>query len=221
MSRSRRFFDRLFDSATPPTKDAQAQVAEPSCLIVGLGNPGADYLDTRHNVGFRVIERLAESADAQWRLDAALSARVASVEFANRACLLIAPQTFMNRSGEAVSAALERWPALDPTTDVIVVYDDMDLPTGRIRLRPSGGGGGHRGIGDIIDAVGTKVIPRLRFGVGHPGPEGPPVIDWVLAPFPETEFALLDDATNRAAEALKMALAEGVPAAMGRFNASG
>ena len=119
-----------------------------------------------------------------------------------------------------MSAALERWPSLDPATDVIVVYDDMDLPTGRIRLRPSGGAGGHRGIGDIIDALGTKAIPRLRFGVGHPGPDGPSVIDWVLAPFPDSELELLEEAAARAADAVRVALSEGVPAAMGQFNAS-
>jgi PTH1 family peptidyl-tRNA hydrolase len=221
MSWIRRFVDRFFGSAAAPEDDTQAPLPEPSCLIVGLGNPGPEYLDTRHNVGFRVIERLAEMGGAQWQTDAELSARVASIEMANRTCLLIAPQTFMNRSGAAVSAALERWPGLDSETDVIVVYDDMDLPTGRIRLRPSGGAGGHRGIGDIIDALGTKAIARLRFGVGHPGPDGPSVIDWVLAPFPESEIVTLDEATARAAEALETSIAEGVSVAMGRFNGSG
>ena len=121
--------------------------------------------------------------------------------------------------GVALLSALERWPGLDPTTDILIVYDDIDLAIGRIRLRPSGGGGGHRGIGDILIELDTKEIPRLRFGVGHPGTSSA-VIDWVLEVFsPEEESTILPDALNRAADAIGITIREGVTRAMGQFNA--
>jgi PTH1 family peptidyl-tRNA hydrolase len=124
----------------------------------------------------------------------------------------------MNRSGTALVAALERWPELDPSTDLLIVYDDLDLPTGRLRLRPSGGGGGHRGIGDILLELDTKQIPRLRFGVGHPG-SADAVIGWVLERFgSEEESSVLPDALARAADAIEMTIREGVTPAMGQFN---
>jgi PTH1 family peptidyl-tRNA hydrolase len=191
----------------------------PSRLIVGLGNPGAEYASTRHNVGFCVVEELARRGGGEWSSDSALEARVAFVELAGQRCLLVEPQTFMNHSGRTVAAACARWPGLDPTTDVFVIYDDLDLPTGRIRLRPSGGGGGHRGMGDILTELETKAVPRLRFGVGHPGSEGS-VVDWVLAPFGEGEQSDLDAAFRRAADAVEVALRDGLAVAMGQFNRS-
>jgi len=212
MRRIREFWTRL---RGPRSEPLQA----PSRLIVGLGNPGAEYQATRHNIGFRVVEQLADRAGGQWRTESSLDARVAAVELAGVPCLLVEPQSFMNRSGRTVAAACERWPGLDPATDVIVIYDDLDLPTGRIRLRPSGGGGGHRGMGNVLDELETKAIPRLRFGVGHPGPKGA-VIDWVLAPFAADEEAGLDAALARAADAIEVAVREGLPVAMGQFNSS-
>ncbi|MBJ20070.1 MAG: aminoacyl-tRNA hydrolase [bacterium] len=212
MGRIRDFWSRLRGPRPEP-------VRAPSRLIVGLGNPGPQYALTRHNIGFRVVERLADRAGAEWREEASLDARVTAIELAGEDCLLLEPQTFMNRSGRSVAAACERWPDLDPTTDVFVVYDDLDLPTGRIRLRASGGGGGHRGIGDVLDELGTRALPRLRFGVGHPG-SGEEVIGWVLGPFPEDEEAELPAAVDRAADAIESALRDGIPAAMGQFNGS-
>jgi len=210
MDRIRKFWARLSGSKIEPLQT-------PSRLIVGLGNPGAKYAGTRHNIGFRVVERLADRAGVQWRMEASLEARVAVIELADEPCLLLEPQTFMNRSGRSVAAACARWPELDPTTEVFVVYDDLDLPTGRIRLRPSGGGGGHRGMGDILEELETRDIPRLRFGVGHPG-SGGAVIDWVLSPFAEGDDAELPVALDRAADALEVAVRDGMPAAMGQFN---
>ena len=148
-----------------------------------------------------------------------LQARTCAIEIAGQAILLMQPQTFMNRSGESVEIALERWPELVPETDLLVVYDDMDLPTGRIRLRPSGGGGGHRGIGDILERLDTKAVPRLRFGIGHPG-DAAGVLDWVLQPFAqEEERDDLPESLEWAADAVEAVAAEGVTPAMGRFNA--
>lgn len=206
-----RFFGARQESARPPTR-----------LIVGLGNPGSKYEATRHNIGFRIVETLADrhrgGQCGEWRNDRALDAKISFVEIEGEVCLLLEPQTFMNRSGAALLAALERWPELDPQTDLLIVYDDLDLPTGRIRLRPSGGGGGHRGIGDILLELDTKEIPRLRFGVGHPG-AARDVIDWVLQPFGvEEESTVLPDALARAADAIEMTIREGVTPAMGQFN---
>ncbi len=193
--------------------------AVPERIVVGLGNPGPEYARTRHNAGFLVVERLAERQGAAWSEDAALEARVARVSLRGGETLLLEPQTYMNRSGRSVEAALERWPTLDAERDLVVVYDDLDLPTGRIRLRPSGGAGGHRGMGDIQAVLDTKAIPRLRFGIGHPGRDGPPVVDYVLGPFPEAEEPILEDALERAADALEAIADGGFASAMGAFNA--
>jgi PTH1 family peptidyl-tRNA hydrolase len=188
--------------------------------VIGLGNPGDRYVATRHNAGFRVLETWASRRDARWRQDPGLCARVASLEVAGEPVLLVQPQTFMNRSGETAWRALERWPELDPAHDLIIVYDDLDLPVGRIRLRPSGGSGGHRGLGDILDRLETRQLPRLRFGIGHPG-QAAGVLDWVLQPFDAAaEGEILEGAFARAADALEAVVREGMTAAMGRFNAA-
>jgi PTH1 family peptidyl-tRNA hydrolase len=193
--------------------------APPAYVVFGLGNPGLKYDGTRHNIGFRILECVAERQGSVWRLDAGLEARVADVELGGRPGLLVEPQTFMNQSGRSVVEALSRWGDLQPPTDLLVVYDDMDLPTGRIRLRPSGGGGGHRGIGHILEELESKEIPRLRFGIGHPG-SGGSVLDWVLTTFSDEEESILAEAVGRAADALEAAATDGVSAAMGQFNSS-
>ena len=191
----------------------------PDRVVLGLGNPGEEYADTRHNVGFRVVERLAGRHGATWRADAGLEARIASFGLDGLDCLLVEPLTFMNRSGRTAAAIAERWPTLDFARDLLVVFDDLDLPTGRIRLRAEGGAGGQRGMSDILDTLGTRAIPRLRFGIGRPGVRGAAVVDWVLSPFTAAEQEGVDHAVERAADALEMALADGVAAARGRFNA--
>ncbi len=203
----------------------QASVRTPTRLIVGLGNPGPKYEATRHNVGFRIVEMFADrhrdglrGGRVEWRNDRALDAKISFVELDREVCLLVEPQTFMNRSGKTLLAVFERWPELDPKTDLLIVYDDLDLPTGRIRLRPGGGSGGHRGIGDILLELDTKEIPRLRFGVGHPGDTGE-VIDWVLEPFAaEEEATVLPVSLSRAVDAIEMVIREGVTPTMGQFN---
>ena len=129
----------------------------------------------------------------------------------------------MNASGRSVERALDRWPGLVLERDLLVVYDDLDLPPGRIRLRPSGGGGGHNGIGDVLEVLDTKQVPRLRFGVGRPGPSsGQTVIEYVLAPFEEAEWGeRIEAAIDRAADAVEAVCSEGIRAAMERFNARG
>jgi len=232
LQRVRQLWDRFFGArASEPRAESDREpvalgheatlaLEAPTRLIIGLGNPGAKFASTRHNVGFRILERLAERHGGSWFDDGDLEARLARVEIAGAACALLLPQTFMNRSGNSVGAALERWSTLDPGSELLVVYDDMDLETGRIRLRPSGGAGGHRGIGDILDKLDSKQVPRLRFGVGHPG-SSDRVLDWVLQPFSaDEESAILGEALDRAADAIEATLREGIRPAMGQFNAA-
>ncbi len=204
--------------ARPERSPAVGAGVVPERLVVGLGNPGDEYVQTRHNVGFRVLEQLAAAHGESLELDVSLEARTASVVLADRPCLLLAPQTFMNRSGRAVLAALERFPSLVPETDLLIVYDDLDLPLGRLRLRPRGGAGGHRGIADILAVLDTRSVPRLRFGIGRPA-TGMPVVDWVLSPFGDDEDQALAQSLERAAGAVEQVVEEGVERAMGRINA--
>jgi PTH1 family peptidyl-tRNA hydrolase len=188
----------------------------PRYLIVGLGNPGAEYQNTRHNVGFRALDLLAE----EHRIDARKFEKRALVGYGticDEAVVLAKPQTFMNLSGESV-APLMRMLELQPR-DVIVVYDEMDLPVGRIRVRPGGSAGGHRGLKSLIQHLRTEEFPRVRIGVGRPG-TGAAVIEHVLSKFERDEIEPIRDSVRRAVEAVEAILAEGVEAAMNRYNPS-
>lgn len=186
-------------------------------LVVGLGNPGARYAATRHNVGFRIVERLAERtaiALGQERYGGRFGrGRWQGVEIA-----LLEPLTFMNRSGAAAAQAVADLPVVEPAEDLLIVYDDVDLPLGQIRIRRAGGGGGHRGLTDVIAQLGIREIPRLRFGVGRPPPDVS-TTDYVLEPFSPEEEATLEPALARAAEAAGAALLRGFELAMNRYNA--
>lgn len=186
-------------------------------LIVGLGNPGSRYRGTRHNVGFQLVDRLASRlgiALEQSRFDGRFgSGRLREIEVG-----LLQPQTFMNHSGGAVAAALGALPVDQVSTDLLVVYDDADLPLGRLRLRAQGGDGGHLGLRDVIARVGTRELPRLRFGIGRP-PDFLDTVNHVLQEFSASERGVLDRALGRATAAVEVFVAEGVVAAMDRFNA--
>lgn len=190
-------------------------------LVVGLGNPGSRYAGTRHNAGFRVLERFAE------RLGVALDEErfqgrfgkgwLSASEGPSEAVGLLEPLTFMNRSGAAVAEALAALPVADPARDLLLVVDDVDLPFGRLRLRPSGGAGGQRGLADVIAVLGRQDFPRLRFGIGRPE-GGLETAEWVLSSFSSDEASRLSGLVSAASEAIEVALLEGVPAAMNRFN---
>jgi PTH1 family peptidyl-tRNA hydrolase len=190
-------------------------------LVVGLGNPGRRYRATRHNVGFRIVEHFAASrgiALREQRFESRFGrGRVPGAGGAFLDVGILEPQTWMNHSGRAVAEALGALPVDDPAEDLLVVLDDVDLPFGRLRVRPAGGAGGHRGLADVIEVLGRRDLPRLRFGVGR---SGIPMetSDWVLQPFSEQEEAELPGRISTAAQALATALVEGVPAAMNRFN---
>lgn len=189
-------------------------------LLVGLGNPGRRYARTRHNVGWRVAERFA--ADCGVRLDREEhggrygEGRLRCADRALEVGVLL-PQGFMNLSGDAVAEALAGLPVEDPRNDLLVVYDDVDLPFGRLRLRPGGGAGGHRGLTHVIERLGRKDFPRLRLGVGRP-PDGTDTVEWVLQSFSPDEEAALPALVERAAQAAASALCDGIGAAMNAWN---
>lgn len=182
-------------------------------LIVGLGNPGRKYEQTRHNIGFLVLDTLAERLGRPaWRDER--HAQVARVELGGRTALLARPQTFMNNSGIAVRA-LAQFYRVAPA-DVLVIADDLDLPYGRVRLRPRGTAGGHNGLRSIIAELGTQEFPRIKIGIGRPT-RGEP-IDWVLSPFDPEQRRDLDLVRAAAADVVEHALRAGVLAAMNAVN---
>jgi PTH1 family peptidyl-tRNA hydrolase len=185
-------------------------------LVVGLGNPGPRYARTRHNAGFRVLEAIAARAGvalAERRFDA----HFAECTLAGEHVGLLAPSTFMNRSGDSVLQALAVLPIADPTSELLVVFDDADLPLGRLRLRARGSSGGHNGLADVLEQLGSEAIPRLRFGIGRPAAPRD-TVDFVLEAFVPGEELLLTQALPRAAEAAACFVADGIAAAMNRFN---
>jgi len=182
-------------------------------LIVGLGNPGQAYVETRHNAGFRVVEALAAGAGLKFRRHGEASATHGRV--AGDAVTLVKPQTYMNRSGPIVAALLGDL-ALD-LSDVIVVHDDLDLDPGRLRIKSRGGHGGHNGVCSIIDALGSDRFARLKIGVGRP-PAGEDPADYVLVPMSSRERTVFDETVQQAVQALECWIAEGLMAAMNRFN---
>jgi PTH1 family peptidyl-tRNA hydrolase len=183
-------------------------------IVVGLGNPGSKYDDTRHNIGFRFIDRLARQQGIA--LDRHQCDALTGQGKINESPLLLAkPQTFMNRSGVAVAALLQSHGVT--AADLVVVYDDLDLPFGRIRIRTNGSAGGHLGVSSIIEHLGAVEFCRIRLGIGRP-PDGADVIDYVLAPFAEAQIGELSKVVDRATEALCCLVHQGVAAAMGIYN---
>jgi len=186
-------------------------------LVIGLGNPGDAYADTRHNVGFQVAARLAKRARLEFGTKAAES-RIAEGSLGSVRVAIARPQTFMNDSGRAVRKLLDRY-RLEPSA-ILVVTDDVDLPLGRVRLREAGGSGTHNGMRSIVAAIGEG-FPRLRLGVAPADPTGETPADlaeFVLAPFTADERELADATVAKAAEASEVALRDGVRRAMDVFN---
>lgn len=183
-------------------------------LIVGLGNPGRKYQATRHNVGFAVLEHIADRNDAAWNTRIC-DCLVAEAVLGHHRVLLVKPQSYMNRSGAAVRALLKQSHATPE--DLVIVYDELDLPFGRIRIRPRGSAGGHRGVSSIIESLAGASFYRVRVGIGRP-PEGMDPADFVLQPFSAEETKLLPEIVARAAQAAESIVCEGGPRAMERFN---
>lgn len=186
-------------------------------LIVGLGNPGGQYEETRHNVGFQVVDALARQWGAS-RFQKKFSGLLGECQAEGGAkVLLLKPQTYMNLSGDSVQPTVAFY-KIDPVTSVLVVSDDLDLPTGRLRLRKSGGSGGHNGLKSIIQSLGTEGFARLRVGIGRPETTGPQVKDHVLAAPSKAERELIQRAVDRAAQAAAAVVKDGVEKAMNVFN---
>jgi len=164
-------------------------------LIVGLGNPGAEYAETRHNAGFWLCERLARELGASFSRESRYHGLVAKARVAGADVWLLQPQTFMNRSGQAVRA-LTQFYRIEPA-EMLVLHDELDLPPGQMRLKFGGGLGGHNGLKDITAHLGTQDYWRLRIGIGHPG-DRDEVVDYVLKPARKEERGEIDAALDRA-----------------------
>src|SRR5438094_9333537 len=204
VARLRGLFSR---AAAPPRVDR---------IVVGLGNPGDGYANTRHNVGFQVASRLAKRARAEFALKAADS-RIAEGSIDGVRIAIARPQTFMNDSGRAVRKLLDRY-RIQPS-ELLVVFDEVDLPLGKIRLREKGGPGTHNGMRSIVSAIGED-FPRLRVGVAPADPlrEIGDLVQYVLDPFEADERTVAETSLTRAAEAAEVALREGIQPAMTKFN---
>ncbi|HET7269090.1 MAG TPA: aminoacyl-tRNA hydrolase [Oleiagrimonas sp.] len=184
-------------------------------LIVGLGNPGADYLRTRHNAGFWFVDALAQGEGATWRSNGKLHGQACQVQLGGSTVRLLKPSTFMNKSGLAVAAALDYYKIA--ADECLVVHDDLDLPPGTARLKFDGGHGGQNGMRDILRHVGHGRFHRLRIGIGHPGRRDG-VLSWVLGrPSASDEDAMLD-AITRALNVLPLAVAGDLNEAMKRLH---
>ena len=183
-------------------------------LVAGLGNPGEKYARTRHNMGFLTMDLLAE--EKKIKIDRIkFKAVTAQAELGGARCLLMKPQTFMNLSGEAIGEAARFYKI--PADHVLVIYDDISLPIGKIRIRPSGSAGGHNGIKSIIAHLGTDQFPRIKIGVGAPQ-EKDGMIDWVIGEPSQTEKKVLLDSFRRAVQAAECIISDGCTRAQNQFN---
>ncbi|MFN3763067.1 MAG: aminoacyl-tRNA hydrolase [Anaerolineae bacterium] len=183
-------------------------------LIVGLGNPGVRYARNRHNVGARCVSRLAAAHGLEFSRRQK-NARVARGTVGGCPVVLAIPQTFMNESGRAV-APLARFYQVPPE-NLLVIYDDLDLPLGSLRIRPEGSSGGHRGMRSVIEHLGTQSFPRLRIGIGRPPGQMDPA-DYVLQDFTPDEEAVVEETIERAIAAIQTWLTEGLEKAMSLYN---
>jgi len=184
-------------------------------IIIGLGNPGDAYRGTRHNVGFETIDKLSYDFNIKLKNNRRFKAYVGEGRISQSQVLLVKPQTYMNLSGQAVKAALSFYKL--PPSAIIVVYDDVNLPVGDIRVREKGSAAGQKGMIDIIAKLQTDEFPRVRIGIGEK-PDGWDLADYVLSRFPKKEWDGMIQGVTRAGDAVDFILREGVPAAMNEFN---
>ncbi len=184
-------------------------------VLVGLGNPGPRYFATRHNLGFELIDRFAVRHGIAVNT-ARFHGQLGEGEVAQQRVLLFKPMTFMNLSGTAVAELVNALPEFDVARELLLVYDDLDLPCGRLRVRKQGGAGGHNGVSHVVDALGTRQFPRLRFGVGRPS-GGRSITEHVLSPFEPDERVRVDSEFAMSLELMETFAGQGVDAAMNRM----
>lgn len=187
-------------------------------LIVGLGNPEPKYDHTRHNIGFEVVDALAIAWQMPWQDHKRFQGWFTEGLIKGKKVYLLKPKTYMNRSGQAVRAVVD-WYKL-PHSSVLAVYDDLDLPLGRLRIRQSGSAGGHNGVKSLISHLGTQEFPRLRLGIGK-GEDPKDTIAHVLGRFTPAEKPVVGQSLDLAVQAIELALRRDIPAAMNRFNGQG
>ncbi|MBQ3290811.1 MAG: aminoacyl-tRNA hydrolase [Mogibacterium sp.] len=195
-------------------KDKQEKFADDTFVIVGLGNPGKDYENTRHNMGFRALDVLASDTGIDVRR-AKFHALIGQGKIAGKKVILVKPQTYMNNSGIAVREAAMYYDV--PSCNVIVIYDDIDLPVASIRIRKSGGPGTHNGMKSVVQQLGVKDFARIRIGVGA-AETGEDLVDRVIGKVPKSEQEILDKAAAEAAKAAYDIVAIGIDTAMNRHN---
>jgi PTH1 family peptidyl-tRNA hydrolase len=185
-------------------------------LIVGLGNPGKEYVGTRHNAGFMVLEELARRWQTKWSGSRTYRARLAQARSGERSVVLCEPQTFMNLSGEAVGR-LARYHRV-AVENTLIVVDDADLPLGTVRLRPDGSSGGHHGLESVEAHLGTRTYPRQRLGIGRRAEDGREIADFVLSRFSADEREVFKRVLARAVDQVECWLTDGIRKAMDRYN---
>ena len=184
-------------------------------IIVGLGNPGKEYANTRHNIGFDVIDRLAEEENI-CVLEKKHKAIIGKGYVAGQKCVLVKPHTYMNLSGESVRDVIDYY-KVDETTELIVISDDISLDVGQLRIRKKGSAGGHNGLKNIITHLGHDIFCRVKMGVGEK-PKGYDLADYVLGHFTKQEREIMDEAAKKATDAIRMMITEGADEAMNTFN---
>jgi len=185
-------------------------------LIVGLGNPGKAYAHNRHNVGFRCLSYFARRHSIPFDRRQC-RARISVGEVAGSKLLLAKPQIFVNISGEVVGCLVEKYDV--PLSNLLVIYDDLDLPLGKVRIRQSGGSGGHKGMKSIISTLGSEDFPRIRVGIGRPAQDAEDaIVSYVLGDLTAQEEEVIRSAIITVAEAIDCFLIQGIQAAMGKFN---
>ena len=184
-------------------------------LVAGLGNPGQKYQNTRHNMGFLTVDLLAEQRGVKLNRVKFKSA-YNILSFAGCRCLVMKPQTYMNLSGEAVREAAQFYKI--PADRVLVIYDDVSLPVGKLRVRPTGSAGGHNGIKNIIAHLGTQDFPRIKIGTGAPAGGGEEMVDWVIGVPSQAERKVLYESFERAVQAAECVIEHGCQRAMNDFN---
>ena len=190
--------------------------SETTYLLIGLGNPGREYRDNRHNLGFMVIDRLIVRLNARG-MKVQSKAIVTTATYEERKLILAKPQTYMNLSGQSAQGLLNFYKI--PVENMLIAHDDLDIPFGTIRIRPGGGPGGQRGMASTIERLGTKEFPRLRIGIGRPPGRMDPSA-YVLQDFSRDEMKVLSEIVDRAAEAALTFVVDGLNKAMNKYNGS-